>query len=658
MALNRRSIRAPLAALTLLALAPLAGALAADPGLPVQLRQQLLLKQYEDALPLLQELASQGQPEARYQLALCYLNGTGTERSTSDALQHLAAAAEEGHAKASYLLGSLYYRGKVVPQDSRAAKYYLAAAARDDHRLAKQLMRELDNTEQRPDLTEPQQQRRLTSAARSGNLEMAEDALRNGGRLDGADANGDTPLLMAIVNQHESLALWMLDQGAATNVTDRAGDTPLHLAIKKGLPSVAMRLIEAGGLANATDGDGRTPLMIAVMQEDVALVRALQKAGASPDVQDRRGRSARDFARYYDNPAIDRLMSDEGRASAATGQLDERLDLLERQINDPTSLYFGWPVLATAVAQREYELARHLLTTGADPWRATPVGTNAISLAVTSGQEDLASAMLRQTPVGTPAQAEQAAGLLELAATTNRLTLIRKLMDIVPAATAAARPVAETPLWSAIASRHSEAALMLIGWQSRDRRRDDHGRDLLSLASERGMDRVALALLAQGFETNTRDDAGRTPAWYAANGGHSELLRQLVERGADIDQADEDDRTPLLRAVMGGHRECAAAAIVAGADINRQTRNGNTALILAAEDRPDLLELLLGAGADVSVRNKASQTALMAAAGHECVECVALLIEAGANPRRRNARGQNAYDLAAGNATLIAELGR
>ena len=105
----------------------------------------------------MKKAADSGQPEARYQLALAYLNGTGTAVSpgkaeeqlrraalaehipsilklarnhpdTASARRWLTEAAELGSAEAQYRLGLDYMQGNGGPQDLEQAYFWLSLA--------------------------------------------------------------------------------------------------------------------------------------------------------------------------------------------------------------------------------------------------------------------------------------------------------------------------------------------------------------------------------------------------------------------------------------------------------------------------------------------------------------------------------------------------
>ena len=81
---------------------------------------------------------------------------------------------------------------------------------------------------------------------------------------------------------------------------------------------------------------------------------------------------------------------------------------------------------------------------------------------------------------------------------------------------------------------------------------------------------------------------------------------------------DKDGWTPLMAAAdYNPNPEVITMLVKAGADVNAQTRDGYTALMYAAGQRnPEVITMLLEAGADVKAWDTLSMTALMWAAAH------------------------------------------
>ena len=72
-----------------------------------------------------------------------------------------------------------------------------------------------------------------------------------------------TPLMLALVKGHGSVALLLLDNGADPKVTDCFGQTSMHLAAMRGLLEVAVQLQNLGVPLDVADADGYTPVHVA-----------------------------------------------------------------------------------------------------------------------------------------------------------------------------------------------------------------------------------------------------------------------------------------------------------------------------------------------------------------------------------------------------------
>lgn len=122
---------------------------------------------------------------------------------------------------------------------------------------------------------------------------------------------------------------------------------------------------------------------------------------------------------------------------------------------------------------------------------------------------------------------------------------------------------------------------------------------------------VAERLLASGAAVDDVGSNGWTALTVAAARGFSPMVAWLLVNEADAGSVDVYGYTPLMRAVENGHYDAAAALVRASDEaINHQDEFGNTALHHAAQaQREDLVGLLVEAGADGGIRNRAGQVA-------------------------------------------------
>ena len=169
----------------------------------------------------------------------------------------------------------------------------------------------------------------LSFAAREGRLEAARLLLDAGADVNAREANGISPLVMAITNRHTKVAAMLLARGADPNAADWWGRTPLWSAVdmrnldldsrtlENGVDRApVLELIESliakGANVNArvkefppqrrfmmplgslawVDFTGQTPFVRAALSADVPLMKLLLSKGADPNIATFNGTTA------------------------------------------------------------------------------------------------------------------------------------------------------------------------------------------------------------------------------------------------------------------------------------------------------------------------------------------------------------------------------
>lgn len=145
----------------------------------------------------------------------------------------------------------------------------------------------------------------------------------------------------------------------------------------------------------------------------------------------------------------------------------------------------------------------------------------------------------------------------------------------------------------------------------------------LSAAAYTGNAKLVAALLAKGADTRIVDATGKSAIVYAAGRGFSPVVAQLLDAGVDVNARYGNDLTALMWAA--GHSEEAGAAdvketlellIKRGARLDDADDRGRTALMMAAElGHVTAIEVLMQAGADASLKDKAGKSAADLAPG-------------------------------------------
>jgi len=90
-----------------------------------EIRAAIRVRDFGKAVPLLETLASSGNPAAQYQLAALYRAGSGVSKDHETAFYWLTRAADQNHTQAQYNLGVMYENGwGTQPSAEEAVRWY------------------------------------------------------------------------------------------------------------------------------------------------------------------------------------------------------------------------------------------------------------------------------------------------------------------------------------------------------------------------------------------------------------------------------------------------------------------------------------------------------------------------------------------------------
>ena len=373
----------------------------------------------------------------------------------------------------------------------------------------------------------------------------------------------NTPLHFATIYSWDGMVTVLLAAGAEVDARDLQGETPLHWAAGRNRnPAVVAELVEAGADLNARDGDGNTPLHASRRNTNPAVPLLLLELGADSILVNDSGWVANPMdCSHWNTDVFARVATAEATAAC----LEAGADVSARDEDQHTPL-----LLATLHGG---------VRTGGGPGSEI---TAVVTVLLEAGADVNARGNVRNTA-------------LHHAAAGKYLETARGRYDHV-----------ETP---AIV-----AALLAAGADIHAQDLNGH-RPLHRAASAEGLETVAM-LLEAGADINARDPEGDTPLLMAAERGFRdpEIIETLVEAGADVNDRNEQGETVLERALRyptDRLTHVVRRLLDLGADANEPGLLAPPLHHAACEgDDPELIAVLLDAGADVNAFSRGGQTPL------------------------------------------------
>lgn len=172
---------------------------------------------------------------------------------------------------------------------------------------------------------------------------------------------------------------------------------------------------------------------------------------------------------------------------------------------------------------------------------------------------------------------------------------------------------------------------------------------LLSAAAS-GDNSSLAAALAAGAALEARDHKGRTPLLLAVLRDDVPMAQLLVERGADPDAIDDRNDTPWLATGVTGSVAMLETLLPAGPDLTLRNRYGGVSIIPASErGHVEYVRRVAQTGIDVNHLNDLRWTALLEAVilgdgSPVYQEIVSILLAAGADPLLADRDGVTAHE--------------
>lgn len=257
----------------------------------------------------------------------------------------------------------------------------------------------------------------LMFAAEFANPGVVKMLLSKGAEVEKKDKYGDTALLYAVYsfkdikktdnNVYETVKL-IVSGGADVKITNDIKNTPLHLALINEYNKTAAYLIEKKSEVNAANVNGMTPLMIAAEFANPGLVKMLLSKGAEVNMKDNSSRTALFFAvtSYRDVnkkesdivEVVKALVSKGAEVNIRTPgvKVEGVVDVDGVSVQYSKIDYQGYTPLLVAVDSNYIKAADFLISSGADKNAKEDLGLTPLMIAARNGDEysDMARMLL------------------------------------------------------------------------------------------------------------------------------------------------------------------------------------------------------------------------------------------------------------------------
>ncbi|EMN43689.1 ankyrin repeat domain-containing protein [Leptospira weilii] len=265
------------------------------------------------------------------------------------------------------------------------------------------------------------------------------------------------------------------------------------------------------------------------------------------------------------------------------------VNVRENYYNKIKSYTFEDTALMIAIKNKQREVAKLLIRSGADPTYQNNIGLTALHLAANSGDLELTNNLLKH---GAKVNQSSKSGW--------------------------------SPLMSAIDGRHVEVSNLLIQNGAKVTEKDVDGNSPLLLAVSRDLSTDFVeSLIKSGAKVNDTDRSGISPLFTAFSNRNLSMIQLLIRNQANLTIKDNYGTNLLMVASSGENQR---HVLQPGPDAI--TDSGKLTL---ADTTKEIVELLINGGLEVNGKNDLGKTALMFAAQSNYVSVMEVLLKKGAD---------------------------
>ena len=430
------------------------------------------------------------------------------------------------------------------------------------------------------------------------NRETLQAIIDHGADVNATSKNGKTALMIACLKENEDAIDILLNAGANPRSADTTGYTCLHYAMHVFPKETLKTLIDHGADVNATTKDGKTALLIACMKRNEHAINVFLNADANPSTADATG----DTCLHY---AVS------GSCSIETLRAIIHHGADVNAINKDCQT-----VLMIACLMRNVDTINVLLNASANPRSVDTTGDTCLHCAFREyGWKKTPRAITdcdsdeKEDPINVFQMHYEVAGPKRFFRNECHKEVVQAIINKGADVNAS--------------NKQNKTALMMA-------------------CLERNIGAINV-LLNAGADPRTANIDGDTCLHIAVRTQcNKETLQAIVDHGADVNAISINNQTALMISCLMQNVDAITVLLDSRADPNIADADGNTCLHCAVKQGCNkyVCQALLNHGADVNVRNKNDQTALMMACLKANVDVINILLNAGANPKATDTDGE------------------
>jgi ankyrin repeat protein len=385
------------------------------------------------------------------------------------------------------------------------------------------------------------------------------DDLAAGGARNAKNADGNTPLHLALASNHLETAKLLIDAGADVDAADKDGRTPLQLALglkdQAQARAAALALVNAGAKCDAPDARGMAPLHYAASSGDTGLVTAMIDHGAKVDRPGPGGRTPLHLAALA------------GKVEVVKALLVKKAPVIAADEQGYMPLHLAATLPDTATAEALMAGGAKVASVNSKDRNTTPLHLAAaagnvpmVELFMRNGGADVLASGRSPSPVDAAQKAGKTAvvqllqqrelpALLQSAISSPDKPVNPRLLEAMkndPKLVEAGVTGKRNALFDCAAAGNAAFAAELIKLNPElvGSTIDGSFDTPLHVAAASKRANVVKLLLASGAKVRTTNDHGDTALHAAARAGAADVVNLLLDAGSDPGYANKDGQRP------------------------------------------------------------------------------------------------------------------